>query len=52
MSKEIDCPSCDAVILLAGDEKNGDQVFCSYCGSPFIFKKGKSDEGFEIEEDY
>jgi len=31
---ELNCPICDADFALGGDEKPGDAVYCSFCGSP------------------
>lgn len=29
--RETICPYCEAEIPLDGDEKRGDEIFCSYC---------------------
>jgi hypothetical protein len=29
--KETICPYCEAEIPLEGDEKEGDEIYCSYC---------------------
>ncbi len=52
MSQEIDCPACDSSILLDGDEKVGDQVFCGYCGAPYTVKEPKDDGELCVEDDY
>ena len=52
MAKEVDCPACDSSIHLDGDEKPGDEVFCVYCGAPFIVKEKRDDGEFDVEEDY
>ncbi len=52
MSQEIECPACDAVIILDGDEMVGEQVFCSYCAAPYVIKKIADDGDLEVEEDY
>ena len=50
--QELTCPICQADMPLAGDEKPGDEFFCSCCGAPgIIAKKDKSDE-LEVEEDF
>jgi hypothetical protein len=43
MSKELECPICEADIPLEGNEKPGDLVLCSYCKVTFklLRKKGK-----------
>ena len=28
---ETSCPYCEADIPLDGDEKSGDEIYCSYC---------------------
>ena len=50
---DLSCPICDADLLLAGDERVGDQVHCSFCGAQFLLrqKPERSDE-WEVEEDY
>ena len=35
MSKELECPICDADIPLEGTERPGDLVLCSYCKVTF-----------------
>ena len=35
MIKELECPICDADILLETDDKPGDLVMCSYCKVTF-----------------
>jgi len=50
--QELTCPICQADMPLGGDEKPGDEFFCSCCGAPgIIAKKDKSDE-LEVEEDF
>jgi thiamine biosynthesis lipoprotein len=50
--QEITCPICQADMPLGGDEKPGDEFFCSCCGAPgLIAKKDKSEE-LEVEEDF
>ncbi len=49
---EPSCPLCDADLVLAGDERSGDRVFCTYCGAPFVLTARKDDEsGWDVEED-
>ncbi|MCX5738888.1 MAG: hypothetical protein NTZ61_10425 [Proteobacteria bacterium] len=49
---ELCCPICQADIPLGGDEKPGDEIFCTYCGAPCLIQ-GKLDEpdSWEAEED-
>jgi len=53
---DISCPLCDADLVLAGDEKAGDSVVCTFCGAPFVLKQAaKRDDdaaGWDVEEDY
>ena len=46
------CSVCSADLQFAGDERPGDEVFCSYCGSPYRVKKAATqDADFEVEEE-
>jgi len=47
----LTCPLCDAEVPLSGDEKIGDQVFCTYCQCPLAMKKTKAEEVY-LEEDF
>ncbi|MCG8589807.1 MAG: hypothetical protein MJE66_10995 [Proteobacteria bacterium] len=49
---EIACPVCDADLPLAGDEKEGDEIFCTYCGGNFILRGDPADDDTEVEEDF
>jgi len=51
--REPSCPLCDADLVLAGDERSGDRVFCSYCGVPVVLTARPDDEegGWDAEED-
>ncbi len=51
---ELACPVCDADLPLGGDERLGDQVFCSYCGAPSLIRvrSGDDEEEWELEEDF
>ena len=50
---DLTCPICQADIPLAGDERPGDEVFCTYCGAPCHIK-GDPDapEDWDAEEDF
>jgi uncharacterized Zn finger protein (UPF0148 family) len=52
MAKEFDCPTCDAPLVVNGDEKPGDELFCPTCGSPSVMKAKDEDEELQAEEDY
>ena len=41
MSADMDCPLCDAEILLEGKEETGALVVCSYCKTTFRVVKTK-----------
>ena len=49
---EITCPICQADMPLGGDEKPGDEFFCSCCGAPGIIAKKDHGEELEVEEDF
>ncbi len=48
---ELSCPICDADFALSGEEKAGEEVFCSFCGAPSRLTRDPYDEECEIEED-
>ncbi len=48
---EVTCPICNADIPLGGDERPGEEIYCTYCGAPCKLS-GTSDEDLEAEEDY
>ena len=50
--RELSCPVCSADLLLAGDEKAGEEVFCTYCGAPCRLTAPASSEDCEVEEDF
>lgn len=51
MAKEVTCPTCDAPLMITGEEEVGDEVFCSSC--PGVYKVTLADtERFEVEEDF
>ena len=50
--QEITCPICQADMPLGGDEKPGDEFFCSCCGAPGIIAKKDQSEELEVEEDF
>lgn len=52
MSKEVTCPICSADLPLAGDEKSGEEAFCTVCGAPVILKGNAGDDDLEVEEDF
>jgi len=50
--QELTCPVCQADMPLGGDEKPGDEFFCSCCGAPGIIAKKDKSEELEVEEDF
>ena len=54
MSKpsELTCPICQADVPLAGDEKPGDEVYCTYCRAPSKLHGDPDDPGeWELDDD-
>ena len=47
---EVECPICNADVPLNGDEKPGEQVYCTYCSAPLCVLVRDNDE-IELEED-
>jgi len=43
---------CNADVPLAGDERRGDEIFCSVCSAPLKLKGDYGDEDLEAEEDF
>jgi thiamine biosynthesis lipoprotein len=52
VQQEITCPICQADMPLSGDERPGDEFFCSCCGAPGIIAKKEKSEDLEVEEDF
>jgi DNA-directed RNA polymerase subunit RPC12/RpoP len=50
--KDLSCPVCSADILLAGDERAGEEVFCTYCGAPCRLTAPAASDDCEVEEDF
>ena len=52
--RDPNCAVCSADIPLSGDERKGDEIFCTFCGAPFRLIKARSsdDEEMELEEDF
>lgn len=51
--KIIECPTCDAEIPLDEQDREGETIFCPYCGAPIkLVKKGKEEIEGEEDEDY
>ena len=53
MRSELSCPICNADVPMAGDEKPGEEVFCTYCRAPLTLKGSREDPSeMELEEDF
>jgi thiamine biosynthesis lipoprotein len=50
--QELTCPICQADMPLGGDERPGDEFFCSCCGAPGIIAKSDNSDELEVEEDF
>jgi len=52
MATEVTCPICSADVPLGGDERKGDELFCSVCGAPPVLQGDYGDDKLEVEEDF
>ena len=52
MIKDLSCPVCSADLPLAGDEKKGDEAYCTYCGAPCLLTADAGAEDCSAEEDF
>jgi hypothetical protein len=53
MQAELSCPICNADVPLSGDEKDGEEVYCTYCKAPLTLKGAGGDPSeMELEEDF
>jgi hypothetical protein len=56
MTPDLSCPVCSADLPLTGDEKRGDEIFCTFCGAPcrLQIRPSKKEEGdeYHAEEDF
>jgi uncharacterized Zn-finger protein len=52
VARDLSCPICNADFPLRGDERAGEEVFCSYCGAPCRLTAGADEEACEVEEDF
>ncbi len=50
--KDASCPICNADIPLSGDEKPGEEVYCTFCSAPLLVKGESSDDELLLEDDY
>jgi len=49
--KVYSCPVCDADIQLDGDERPGDDLYCSYCNSSIKVKAVKGSDDYDLIDD-
>jgi len=50
---ELSCPICNADVPLSGDEKPGEEVYCTYCRAPLAVKsKGGDEDELVLEDDF
>lgn len=49
--KTYSCPVCDADLILDGDERPGEAVYCSYCNSTIKIYRDKSTDEFRLVDD-
>ena len=54
MAREATCPVCSANIPINDDDRIGNYVYCSYCGTQLMIKKEPEEAGqeVEVEEDW
>ena len=48
---DLSCPICNADLTLDGDEKKGDEVYCSYCGAPSRLTANVDSEDCDVEDE-
>ena len=48
----LTCPMCDADVPVAGDEKIGSAIYCTYCQTPLKLRVKKGTEDLYLEEDF
>jgi len=52
MARELKCPICEGDLPLDGDERPGEELFCSFCGAPCVMRGNPDDEDCEVEADF
>jgi hypothetical protein len=48
---ELSCPICSADVPLSGDEKPGEEVFCTFCGAPSVLAGDLDSDDCELKEE-
>jgi hypothetical protein len=51
VARDKSCPICNADFPLRGDERAGEEVYCTYCGAPCRLTRAAGDDACEVEED-
>jgi transcription elongation factor Elf1 len=51
-TRDLSCPVCSADLPLAGDERKGEEVFCTYCGAPCRLTENAWSQECDVEEDF
>jgi hypothetical protein len=50
---DIACPVCNADVPMGGDERPGEEIFCTFCGAPLRLEGNLSgEEECSLEEDF
>lgn len=49
---DLSCPVCSADFPLTGDERAGEEVYCTYCGAPCKLTKAAAEDDCKVEEDF
>ena len=49
--KDYKCPVCDAELILDGDERAGDTVYCSFCSSTIKVYSSKASDDLKLVDD-
>lgn len=50
--RDLECPVCNADFPVSGEERAGEEVFCTYCGAPCRLTAAPTEESCEVEEDF
>jgi predicted amidophosphoribosyltransferase len=51
MGRDPICPICNSDLPMGGDERQGEEIFCSVCGAPLKLTADYGDENLDAEED-
>jgi DNA-directed RNA polymerase subunit RPC12/RpoP len=58
MGKEAECPICSAYIPVDPEVRDGENIYCSYCGTQLLVKfkelrdSEDKDQKVDVEEDW